>query len=79
MSHTAGWRAKRWMGTAKVELANGKKLTFGVYKQGRTFWLESELVNPANSGSVDQAIRYIGVIHGSPVKEWEWEHLRGVW
>jgi len=79
MSHTDRWWSKRCMGIAKVELANGKKLSFGVYKQGRTYWLDRVLVNPANSGSVEEAIRYIGVIHSSPVKEWEWEHLRGAW
>ena len=65
------------MGIAEVELANGKRLNIGVYKVGSTFWLDRVLVNPANSGSVEEAIRYIGVIHGSPVKEWRWSVYRG--
>jgi len=64
------------MGEAEVELANGKRLSVHVYKEGRTFWLNRVLVNPSNSGSIEEVIRYVGVIHGSPVKDWSWRVLR---
>ena len=60
----------------EVELANGKRLSVSVYKVGRSFYLDRVLVNPANSGSAERAIGYLGVIHGSVVKGWRWSVLR---
>jgi hypothetical protein len=77
MTHTERWWNRRCKGVAEVELANGKRLTVGIYKEGGTYWVDRVLVNPANSGSMEEAIRYIGVIHGSPVKDWRWSAYRG--
>lgn len=79
MTHTERWWSKIWMGTAAVKLANDKRLSVSVHKHGTTYWVNRVLVNPDNSRSIEDVIRYVGVIHGSPVKEWEWEHLRGCW
>lgn len=76
MTHTSQWWSTRCLGIAEVELASGKKLSVPVYKVGRSFYLDRVLVNPANSGSVEQAIGYLGVIHGSVVKEWSWSVRR---
>lgn len=72
MTHTERWWSKRYIGSVKVELANGKKLTVSIHKQGRSFWVSRVLVHPSNSGSIEGAIREIGVLHDSVVKEWEW-------
>jgi len=75
MTHTAKWWSRRCIGIAKVELMSGKKLSVSVYKVGSSYSLDRVLVNPSNSGSVEQAIDYLGVIHGSVVKEWRWSDL----
>jgi len=76
MTHTDQWWSRRCIGVTEVELANGKRLSVSVYKVGRSFYLDRVLVNPANSGSAERAIGYLGVIHGSVVKGWRWSVLR---
>ena len=76
MTHTDRWWSRRCKGAVEVELANGKRLSVYIYKEGGTFWVNRELVNPSNSGSIEEVIRYIGIIHGSAVKDWRWSVLR---
>ena len=76
MTHTAKWWSRRCIGEAEVELANGKSLSVYIYKEGSTFWVNRVLVNPSNSGSIEEVIRYVGIIHGSPVKDWRWSVIR---
>jgi len=76
MTHTDQWWSRRCMGMVEVELANSKRLSVAIYKQGRTFWVDRVLVNPSNCWSIEGVIDYIGVIHGSAVKDWRWSVLR---
>jgi len=72
MTHTQAWWSRRYKGSIKVELANGKKLKVTIHKEGRSFWVNRVLVHPSNSGSIEGAIREIGILHDSVVKEWKW-------
>lgn len=72
MTHTQAWWSNRYKGLIEVELANGKKLNFAIYKDGSKFWVDEHLVHPSNSGSIEGAIHEIGILHDSPVKEWKW-------
>lgn len=77
MTHTAQWWSRRCIGLAEVELENGKTLTVGIYKVGGSFCVDRESLHPSDSGSVEAAIRSIGVRYGSRVKEWKWSAYRG--
>lgn len=72
MTHTQAWWSRRYKGSIEVELANGKKFKGTIHNEGRSFWVNRELVHPSNSGSIEGAIHEMGILHDSAVRKWEW-------
>ena len=76
MVHKESWWSKRYKGTIKAKLADGKELRVAIHRGGSSWWINRKLVHPSNSGSIEGAIDEIGIIHGSRVKEWDWVDYR---
>ena len=77
MTHKESWWSRRYKGSIEVALADGKKLEVTIHREGRSIWVNRVLVHPSNSGSMQGAIREIGILHGSAVKEWRWLNYMG--
>ena len=76
MAHKQSWWSSRYKGTVKVKLADEKVLKVTIHQDGSSWWINRKLVHPSTSGSIEGAIDEVGIIHNSPVKEWEWVDYR---
>jgi len=73
VAHTTRFWANRYIGTLDVTLVGGRTLDVSIHKEGRTIWINKNIVHPSNEGSFNGIINEIGIIYQAPVEKWEWK------